>query len=252
MSSPRKNNGFSLSELYDGAAPLVITAHRGASFLCPENTVPAMEKAVECGAHFIEFDLRLTADGVPVLLHDETIDRTSDGKGLPGDYPLAELRKFNFAFNEIGTRFVAIPTFEEILQQFRARACMNIQVYVGDGAGIDTVCALYRQYDMYDYGYLTIADWNIGRRVRAIDPKIDICMTPGWNQRSTPENLKLCRDFGCRFVQPVREYSSKETFDLCRELELRENVFFADTPEQIQGLTAKGARGIMTNRPENF
>src|SRR5690606_6512659 len=86
-----------LSELYNGAVPLVVTAHRGASFLCPENTAPAMAKAVELGAHMIEFDLRLSADGVPVLLHDATIDRTSDGRGRPEEHSLAALREFNFA-----------------------------------------------------------------------------------------------------------------------------------------------------------
>lgn len=243
---------YTLSELYNGAVPLVVTAHRGASFLCPENTAPAMAKAVELGAHMIEFDLRLSADGVPVLLHDATIDRTSDGCGRPEEYSLAALREFNFAASRKNGEFVPIPTFEDILRLFRGRACMNIQIYVGDGEGIDTVCALYRDYDMYDYGYLTIADWEIGKRVRHIDSCIEICMTPGWDTRSNPESLRHCREFGCRFVQPVREFSSAETFSLCRELGLRENVFFADDPAVIRQLVALGARGVMTNRPENF
>ena len=66
-----------LSDLYRDPDYFMITAHRGASFEFPENTVLAMRKAVEAGADMIEFDLRGTADGVPLLLHDETIDRTS-------------------------------------------------------------------------------------------------------------------------------------------------------------------------------
>ena len=57
-----------------------ITAHRGASFDHPENTLSAMRQAVAAGADMIEFDLRATKDGVPVVLHDTTIDRTSDGR----------------------------------------------------------------------------------------------------------------------------------------------------------------------------
>ena len=87
-----------LTELYSDRGRFMITAHRGASFEFPENTAHAMRKAVEAGADMIEFDLRGTADGVPVLLHDETIDRTSDGRGMPEEHSLDELKKLNFSF----------------------------------------------------------------------------------------------------------------------------------------------------------
>ena len=72
-----------LTELYNDHSHFMITAHRGASFEFPENTLLSMEKAVEAGADMIEFDLRGTSDDIPVLLHDETINRTSNGKGRP-------------------------------------------------------------------------------------------------------------------------------------------------------------------------
>jgi glycerophosphoryl diester phosphodiesterase len=253
------NSCFSLSDICNGACGLVVTAHRGASYAYPENTVPAMEQAVAAGAHIIEFDLRMTRDGIPVVLHDQTIDRTSDGVGTPESHTLAELRNYNFSRyvrearqEEPVYEHLEIPAFEDILKAFRGRACMNIQIYVGDGDGLDEVCRLYRQYDMYDYGYLTIAGWNMGEKVKSIDSRIDICMTPGWLERVQPDNLRKCRDFGCRFVQPVREACTPETFELCRELGLRENVFYADAPDAFTELIRKGARGIMTNRPDRL
>ena len=83
-----------LTELFHDHSHFMITAHRGASFEFPENTLLSMEKAVEAGADMIEFDLRGTSDDIPILLHDETIDRTSNGKGRPEDYTLSELKKF--------------------------------------------------------------------------------------------------------------------------------------------------------------
>ncbi|MDR0886249.1 MAG: glycerophosphodiester phosphodiesterase [Clostridiales Family XIII bacterium] len=73
-----------------------VWAHRGASGYAPENTLPAFQLAMEMGADGIELDVQLTKDGEIVVLHDERIDRTSNGKGNVSDFTLAELKKFNF------------------------------------------------------------------------------------------------------------------------------------------------------------
>lgn len=69
-----------------------VIAHRGASAEAPENTLPAFEAAVQRGADAFELDVRLTADGAPVVIHDDTLDRTTDHKGLVRAHTLAELR----------------------------------------------------------------------------------------------------------------------------------------------------------------
>jgi len=104
-----------------------IIAHRGASGAAPENTLPAFDLAVRQGADAIELDVRLTADGVPVVLHDDTLDRTSGGHGPVKALSLAELREV-----DAGARFtldggrsfpfraaeVRIPTLSEVLRGF--------------------------------------------------------------------------------------------------------------------------------------
>lgn len=91
-----------------------VWAHRGASGHAPENTLPAFELAHAMGADGIELDVQLTRDGVPVVIHDERIDRVSDGVGYVKDYTLEELKNFNMnqAFPAYGN--VAIPTLEEV------------------------------------------------------------------------------------------------------------------------------------------
>ena len=243
----------SLSELHD-SQKLILTAHRGASFDDAENTTAAFAHAVESGADFIEFDLRMSADGIPVVLHDPTIDRTSDGHGKPEEHTFAELRKFNFSFWHHGERHenplypeMPIPSFEEVLRQFRGKACMNIQVYA-DPSGLKKICRLYLEYGMQDQGYLTIASMETARMVREYSPEIEICLTPGWHERAIPENLRLCKEFGCRFVQPTVESVSGETFRLCRGLGLRPNIFFSDDPVQVKELEQLGASGFLTNK----
>ena len=245
----------SLTYYYEHPEYFMITAHRGASYEFPENTVLAMQMAVEAGADMIEFDLRGTKDNIPVLLHDQTIDRTSNGSGIPEDFTLHELKKFNFSYFLQGERRTApvyenvqIPTFEEILATFRGKVCMNIQVYAKTDAVLKNICRLFKEYDMYDHGYFTITPDYI-EKVRAIDPEIEFCTTRGWQTRSDPENLRICKESDhCRYVQPVREFTTEEGFALIRELGMRSNVFFTDEPEEMLHLQSMGANGILTNK----
>ena len=91
-------------------------AHRGLSKEAPENTLPAFRLAAERGFRYVETDIQFTADGVPVCLHDEDIDRTSDGSGMIDSLTLEQVRQYDFGSwkseDYAGTR---IPTFEEFL-----------------------------------------------------------------------------------------------------------------------------------------
>lgn len=244
-----------LNWYYDNKNYFMLTAHRGASFEFPENTLPAMEKAVEAGADMIEFDLRGTSDNIPILLHDKTIDRTSNGTGEPEKYSLAELKKFNFSYYLQGARRTAplfdslpLPTFEEILEAFHNKVCMNIQVYAKNEETLQNICRLYKKYDMYGKGYFTITA-DVIEKVRAINPEIELCTTRGWETRSDPETLHICREEDhCRFVQPIREFTDENAYKLIRDLGMRSNTFFTDDPEEMLSLKAKGAMGVLTNK----
>jgi len=113
--------------LSDPAARLVI-AHRGTSARFPENTFAAFDDAVSLGADAIEFDLRLSRDGSAVVIHDPTVDRTTDGTGAVENLSLAELQELDagarfstdgrtFPFRSKGLR---IPTFAELLARYDA------------------------------------------------------------------------------------------------------------------------------------
>ncbi|GGE37880.1 glycerophosphoryl diester phosphodiesterase [Pullulanibacillus camelliae] len=94
-----------------------IFAHRGASGKAPENTMTAFKKAAEEGADGIELDVHLTRDRIPIVIHDETVDRTTDGYGFVKDYSLEGLKKLS-AGHWKGWKFrhEQIPTLEEVLK----------------------------------------------------------------------------------------------------------------------------------------
>lgn len=96
--------------------PAFIAAHRGDRAKAPENTIPAFEAAVRTGSDFVEADVRLTVDGYPVIIHDHTVDRTTNGTGRVADLTLAELRTLD-AGSWYGPEFagIQVPLFEEFL-----------------------------------------------------------------------------------------------------------------------------------------
>jgi glycerophosphoryl diester phosphodiesterase len=99
------------------AAAVLVIAHRGASGHAPENTLAAFRRAVSLGATFIETDLQLTRDTRFVAIHDDTVDRTTNGKGRVHDLTLTELRRLD-AGSWFGSEFTGerVPTLEEILE----------------------------------------------------------------------------------------------------------------------------------------
>ena len=94
---------------------MTVAAHRGDSANYPENTMAAFRAAIAVGADMIETDVRLTRDGVPVLIHDRTVDRTTDGTGYVKDIDFAELRMLNAGTKEMPQQ---IPTLEELGLEF--------------------------------------------------------------------------------------------------------------------------------------
>lgn len=100
----------------------IIFGHRGASSSYPENTMKAFKQAFFQGALGIEFDVRFSTDNEIVIIHDELIDRTSNGSGKVNSLTLKELRNFDFGFGE------KIPTLKDVLLEFGNKYWLNIEI----------------------------------------------------------------------------------------------------------------------------
>lgn len=109
-------------------AEVGVSAHRGASAELPENTLAAFRRALEHGAEGIELDVALTADGVPVVLHDETVDRTTDGTGPVVEMTLAEVQALDAGGGE------PIPTLDDVLALAAGHLEVNIELKAADSA----------------------------------------------------------------------------------------------------------------------
>jgi len=251
---------FRLHDLYAEPDAIVVTAHRGWSAAYPENTLEAFQAAVQLGADILEFDLRGTKDGVPIVLHDATFERTANRPGAPADYSLSEIKTFEASYwqgsHESGIRLpepampgVGIPTFEELLIAVGPNVGLNIQVYDTSPAVLGEICRLYRAYDLYERGYLTLPGFADGEWVRRVDGSIELCILERQG-RMDLEVLRRMQDFGVRYVQPLRHDVTPELCAAARAMGLYTNVFYGNTDEDNRMLIAMGVSGILTDRPD--
>ena len=104
----------------------LVLAHRGASAAESENTLEAFEMALAVGADGVEFDVRLTADGIPVVMHDPAVERTTDGKGLVRDLTLDELKRLRIRL--AGGGYAEVPTLAETLELLSGRGAADVEI----------------------------------------------------------------------------------------------------------------------------
>jgi glycerophosphoryl diester phosphodiesterase len=137
--------------------PLVM-AHRGGRGLWPENTLYAFERAVELGVDVLEMDIHTTADGVPVVMHDDTVDRTTNGSGPIQALTLEELKSLDAGYRwsaDDGQTFpyrgqgISVPTVEEVFAAF-PETPMNIEIKQAEPSMVVPFCQLIRDHHLAD------------------------------------------------------------------------------------------------------
>jgi len=151
-----------------------IAAHRGASSTQPENTVSAFREAARLGVHQIEFDIRATADGQLVVMHDETVDRTTSGRGRVSHLTLDEIRELD-AGSWKGPRFRGehVPTLVEALRAMPRNVWLNLHVK-GEPWVAEEVALVVVEENRVDQAVLSVGAEG-ARLARQVDPQLWIC-----------------------------------------------------------------------------
>ncbi|GGG15663.1 glycerophosphodiester phosphodiesterase [Paenibacillus abyssi] len=152
-------------------------AHRGASGEAPENTMAAIHLAMASPlVQWIEIDVQLTKDGIPVLIHDDTVNRTTNGKGRVADYTLAELKRLD-AGRWFGRSFAGetIPTLEQVLEATVGRCRLNVELktYGGRYPELEKkVVELLYKWNLQHDTVITSFDTASLRKVRGLSHEI--------------------------------------------------------------------------------
>lgn len=231
--------------------PLII-AHRGASGQAPENTMAAFRRALELGADGIELDVHMSADGRLVVIHDETVDRTSNGKGLVRDKTLAELKALDFGswFSE-EYRGEKILELEDVLELISGwDGLLNIEVKNGPVfyPGIEKAVAdALRKYDRTERTIISSFNHYSLVEIRKIDPGI---RTAPLYMAGLYKPWDYARSMGASAIHPLFYNIVPEVVRGCKENDIMINPFTVDRPEHIKAVAEAGVDGIITNVPD--
>ena len=214
-----------------------IFGHRGAPGYPreAENTIGSFKKALQYGAHGVEFDVRRCADGRIVVIHDETIDRTTNGKGCVADLTYEQLRQFDAGFGE------RIPLLTDVLDTFGGRFLLNIEL---KDAGIaDDVKRLVLEHSLQHHVIVSCFEWP---ELAALPPEIPIALLS-----SKPRNLvSAAREFRATAIHPRKDIVSTSLIEAAREANLQVNVWTVNDPEQASLFRTLGVDAIFSDFPE--
>lgn len=224
---------------------LFVYAHRGASAEAPENTLAAFRRAVDAGADGIELDVHLASDGVPVVIHDETLERTTDGTGAVAAQRAARLQTLD-AGSWFSPHFAGepLPTLEETLRLLAGRLRINLEVKESrSGLAVLDLLRAFPAADVvissFDHALLTAL------RRTAPDLPLAVLLEAG-NWRHALARAATLR--ACAFHAHV-DLVSRPLLAACRRLQLPVFAWTVDDAGQARALARIGVAGLFTNDP---
>jgi glycerophosphoryl diester phosphodiesterase len=250
------------------STPLVI-AHQGGDGLWPGDTMVAFEQAVEIGVDVLEMDAHITKDGQIVLMHDEEVDRTTDGTGLIEDLNLTELRQLDAAYDwsaDGGQTFpyrgqgIQVPTLEELFQKFpQMRYVIEIKLTQNPIEG--PLCDLIHQYNMQDKVMVASFHDDAIRNFRETCPEVATSAS-----RTEVRNFVLLgKVYLSAFVAPQYQaiqppYDPKESLNIpimterfiqeAHAKNIRVEPWTVNDPALMRQYIEWGVDGIITDRPD--
>ena len=231
---------------------MFIIGHRGASGHAPENTLAAFKKAVALGATFIETDLQLSRDARFVAIHDDTLDRTTNGQGKVHDQTLAALRRFDagswFGSDYTGER---IPTLEEILEFSKKN---DIVFYLelkpsGSWGGEHALIGSLRESGEVARVVVISFDHTILASLRKIEPTL---MTGLLYDGQLADPLITAVDIGARQLVVRGDLVTPAMIVEARKRDLQIVCWTVNHPAHIRLLIAAGVDGIMSDYPDRL
>lgn len=235
--------------------PCEVVAHRGYSAVAPENTLVAIRKAIEAGATGCEFDVYAAQDGPIVLMHDTTVDRTTNGSGKVTELTVAELRRLD-AGSWKDPRYAGerVPTLEEALRTLKDSGCQAVIEIKMEGISrrvVETV----RDAGMLDQSVVIAFSPTVVKEIRALEPRLPCAWLSGEKLKGSPAQIAdwiATRARQCNTNLVDLNYNMLSA-DVLAELKKRGLIVWTWTvnePVIMDGLMRWGIHSITTDRPD--
>lgn len=247
---------------------VLVMAHRGGRNLWPENTQYAFENALDLGVDVIEMDVHGTKDGALVVMHDDTVDRTTNGTGAILDYSLAELQKLDAGYNwtqDEGFTYpyrnqgIKVPMLEEIFSAF-PEAHMNIEIKQEKPSITLPLCELIRDQNMTERVLIASFDMDTIQEFREVCP--EVATTAGEDEVRLLYGLSLA--FLGRLYRPtaeavqVPEYQGDihvlvpRFISAAQARNIDVHVWTVNDEDDLQRMIDMGVDGIITDNPDTL
>ena len=231
---------------------MLLIAHRGASGYAPENTMAAFRKAVAMGMSFIETDLQLTRDARFVAIHDESVNRTTNGQGAVHDLTLAELRRLDagswFASSFTGER---IPTLEEVLE-FAKRHDVVFYLEIkpqGSWGGEHALIGALRESGEIARTVVISFDANIVSTVRKAEPTL---MTGLLYDGQVEKPVEKALEIGARQLAVRGDLVTPAMIAEAKRNDLQVICWTVNHSAHMRMLSSAGVAGIMSDYPDRL
>ncbi|SFS49477.1 glycerophosphodiester phosphodiesterase [Marininema halotolerans] len=226
-----------------------IYAHRGYSAIAPENTMIAFQKAVDAGAHGLELDVHLTKDHEMVVIHDETLQRTTNGRGRVRNLSLEEVRRVD-AGSWFGDDFQGerVPLLSEVVA-LAARDGLSLNIELKNNKiayeGLERqVIAMLEDYDMINQTVISCFDHYSLRRVKEVCPKVDTAIL---YMANLFEPWEYARHVGVTSIHPYRPTVTREMLTKSHALNLPVRPFTINQEKEMRRLIDMGVDALITD-----
>ena len=227
-----------------------VTAHRGFSRIAPENTMPAFQAALDSGADYIELDVQLTRDGQLVVFHDDTIERTTNGRGVLTNYTYKQLQTFSagawFGKDE-EFKDVKIPLFDDVLELVGRDILLNIEIKRSGNVNetAEKVVELIEAHGIVDSCYVTSFSYPALKKVKQLNPKIKTALIANLAAATSYSHLPYIDAVSMNYL-----FVNQSTVNSAHHNGKRIFVWTVDRQSEMQKMMALGVDNIITNRPD--
>lgn len=255
----KKETAKSMNKSVNESIPMII-AHRGGAKLAPENTLASFENAIAIGVEMIEIDVHFSKDSEIIVIHDGSLNRTTNGSGEIKDLTLEEIKKYDAGswFSE-DFKNEKVSTLAEVLQMINGRCKLLIEIKGGDDKypGLEEkIVQTVKDYNAMEWVVIQSFNRNSVLHIKEMDPELITYFLLGKNFNEFYSELSKQVNAGNHIekkfdgVAPHHSSLNKERVDLLHKAGFDIFTFTVNKPSDMENVIAIGVDGIITDSPD--
>ena len=244
-----------IDEFFDAGAQTRVIAHRGFSSRAPENTLAAIREAISIGADMAEIDVTLSSDEEIVVIHDETLQRTTNGSGLVSQFTLAELKDLD-AGSWFGPRFAGerIPTLDEVLRTVNGKILLNIEIKseAVEGGIAARVVETVQRHEMKDQVVISSFSPTALEQVHSLAPQFTTAVLYYQDLQQGLDAVDIVDSLGASVFNIKRTRLTSTMMRRCLEHGIPVGIYTVNKKRHMRRMIKKGVAAVFTDHPDRL